>query len=256
MGGDPMKAANTARVALVTGGAGGIGRATAERLAADGVTVVIADLDEAAARVTATEIGSGAQGIGIDVADEASVDAVFEGIAETLGRVDVVVNNAGVLRDNLIHKMTVDDWELVLRVHLRGAFLVSRAAQRIMVPQGGGRIISLSSIAATGNRGQSNYSAAKAGIIGLTKTLAIELGRFGITVNAVAPGYIATAMTDATALRVGVDPSEYRAQAAEATPLRRVGSPADVAGAIAFLAGEDASFITGQVLVVDGGLDL
>lgn len=244
------------QVALVTGGAGGIGWATAARLASDGAAVVIADLDAAAAKAAASRIGATAVGLAMDVADESSVDATVAEVADRFGHLDIVVNNAGVLRDNLIHRMTLDDWELVLDVHLRGAFLVSRAAQRSMVAQRGGRIINLSSIAATGNRGQSNYSAAKAGIIGLTKTLAIELGRFGITVNAVAPGYIATAMTDATAARVGVDPHEYRAQAAEQTPLRRVGEPEDVAAAIAFLVSQDAAFITGQVLVVDGGLDL
>lgn len=250
-----MSAVVGRRVALVTGGAGGIGFATAERLAAQGVTVAIADLREDAA-VTAAERLPDAFGIGVDVADEASAERAVDAVVARTGRLDVLVNNAGVLRDNLVHRMSLGDWEIVLAVHLRGAFLMSRAAQRVMVAAGYGRIVSLSSIAATGNRGQANYSAAKAGIVGLSKTLALELGRFGITVNAVAPGFIATDMTDATADRLQLTPEEFRERTAELTPVRRVGTPADVAAAIAFLAGEDAGFITGQVLTVDGGLDL
>ncbi|MGO2751539.1 MAG: 3-oxoacyl-ACP reductase FabG [Pseudoclavibacter sp.] len=244
------------RVALVTGGAGGIGFATAQAFADAGASVVIADLrpdaaDAAAARLTGEHLG-----IEVDVADEGSVERALAEVDKRFGRLDILVNNAGVLRDNLVHKMSLDDWTLVQDVHLRGAFLMSRASQRRMVTARTGRIISLSSIAATGNRGQANYSAAKAGIVGLTRTLALELGRYGITANAVAPGFIVTDMTDATARRVGVDPAGYQRQAADATPVRRVGTPADVASAILFLAGDAASFITGQVLTVDGGLDL
>ena len=250
-----MTGAMAGRVAIVTGGAGGIGFATAERLAGAGATVAIADLRADAAEEAAARLPR-AFGVGVDVSVEADAERAVAAVADRAGGVDILVNNAGVLRDNLVFRMTADDWDLVLGVHLRGAFLMSRAAQRVMVPAGYGRIANLSSIAATGNRGQANYSAAKAGIEGLTKTLAIELGRYGITVNAVAPGYIATDMTDATARRVGVEPEEYRRRTAELTPVRRVGAPDDVAAAIAFLTGEEAGFITGQVLTVDGGLDL
>jgi 3-oxoacyl-[acyl-carrier protein] reductase len=255
MGRVAMTGSFAGRVALITGGAGGIGFATAARFAAQGAIVAIADIRADAAEAAAARLPD-AFGVAVDVADESAVQSAMDAIAERTGRLDVLVNNAGVLRDNLVHRMSVSDWELVLGVHLRGAFLMSRAAQRVMVPAGYGRIVSLSSIAATGNRGQSNYSAAKAGIEGLTKTLAIELGRFGVTVNAVAPGFIATEMTDATAERLGVTADTYRARTADVTPVRRVGIPDDIATAITFLAGEDAGFITGQVLTVDGGLDL
>jgi 3-oxoacyl-[acyl-carrier protein] reductase len=170
-----------------------------------------------------------------------------------LGRLDILVNNAGVIRDNLLFKMTEDDWDMVMNVHLRGAFLCCREAQKHMVAQQSGKIVNLSSRSALGNRGQANYSAAKAGIQGFTRTLAIELGAFGINVNAVAPGFIATAMTDATARRVGVEPEELRQAAAAAVPLRRVGLPEDVAGVVAFLASDDAAYVTGQTIYVDGG---
>lgn len=244
------------RVALVTGAARGIGATTAARFAAEGAAVAILDLDAAAAQETAASLPGPAIGLAADVTDAGSVeDAVTACVAE-FGRLDVLVNNAGVIRDNLLFKMTEDDFDLVLRVHLRGAFLTSRAAQRHMVPAGYGRIVSLSSIAAQGNRGQANYSAAKAGLQGFTRTLALELGRYGITANTVGPGFIATEMTDATARRVGTDPEEYRRQSAEVTPVRRVGDPDDVAAAICFLASEEAGFITGQNLYVDGGLGL
>ncbi|MFE3703267.1 SDR family oxidoreductase, partial [Nocardia tengchongensis] len=167
--------------------------------------------------------------------------------------VDVLVNNAGVLRDNLLFKMSVDDWDLVMSVHLKGAFLCTREAQKYMVKQKSGKIVNTSSVSALGARGQANYSAAKMGIQGLTRTLAMELGPFGINVNAVAPGFIVTEMTDATAARVGVSPEEFRAEAAKITPLRRVGEPADIANVVSFLVSDDASFVTGQTIYVDGG---
>jgi 3-oxoacyl-[acyl-carrier protein] reductase len=245
-----------ARVAIVTGAARGIGAATAERLAADGFDVAVLDLDEAACKDTVgriTETGRRAIAVGADVSDAAAVDAAVTRIADELGAPGVLVNNAGVLRDNLLFKMSDSDWDTVMNVHLRGAFLMSRAAQKHMTEQKWGRIVNLSSSSALGNRGQANYSAAKAGLQGFTKTLAIELGQFGITANAVAPGFIVTDMTAATAARVGVGFEEFQAGAAKQIPVRRVGRPEDVAHTISFLASEGAGFVSGQVIYVAGG---
>jgi 3-oxoacyl-[acyl-carrier protein] reductase len=174
-------------------------------------------------------------------------------VAAELGPPVVLINNAGIIRDNLLFKMSEDDWDTVLGVHLRGAFLMSRAAQKFMVDQRFGRIVNLSSSSALGNRGQVNYSAAKAGMQGLTKTLAIELGQFGVTANAVAPGFIATDMTAATAARVGMSFEDFQAAAASRIPVRRVGQPEDVANVISFLASDGAGFVSGQVIYVAGG---
>ena len=244
------------QVALVTGAARGIGAATATRLAADGAAVALADLDEAQAQATAQQIdpsGERVLALGCNVAESAQVQQMVDRTLERFGRLDILVNNAGITRDNLLFKMGEDDWEAVINVHLRGAFLCARAAQKSMVEQKHGRIISLSSVSALGNRGQVNYSAAKAGIQGLTRTLAIELGPFGVNVNAIAPGFIATDMTDATAARVGMDVESFRAAAADRNPVKRVGFPEDIAAAAAFLCSDEASYITGQTLYVDGG---
>ena len=244
------------RVAVVTGAARGIGAATALQFAREGSAVAVLDLDEQSCAETVDRIkasGGTAIAFGCDVADETQVDAVINKVAGELGGVDVLVNNAGVLRDNLLHKMSVSDWDTVMSVHLRGAFLCSRAAQRHMVAKRSGKIVNTSSVSALGNRGQANYAAAKAGIQGLTRTLAMELGPFNINVNAVAPGFIVTEMTDATAARVGISAADMRAKAAEITPLRRVGRPEDIARVAGFLASDAASFITGQTIYVDGG---
>lgn len=244
------------RTAIVTGGARGIGSATALRLAAEGRAVAVLDLDEGACEETVDKIVAGggrALAVGADVSDAARVEAAVARVAEELGTPTILVNNAGVLRDNLLFKMSESDWDTVLGVHLKGAFLMTRAAQKHMVDAGFGRIVNLSSSSALGNRGQANYSAAKAGMQGFTKTLAIELGKFGITANAVAPGFIATDMTAATAARVGVGFEEFKQAAAAEIPVRRVGTPDDVAGTIAFLTGDAAGFVSGQVIYVAGG---
>ena len=245
------------KVVLVTGAARGIGAATAQRFAAEGAKVAVVDLDERAAQASADGLSAvSAIGVGADVSDASAVAAAVDRVTDQLGGLHVLVNNAGVTRDNLLFKMSEDDWDTVLAVHLRGAFLMSRAAQQVFVTAKYGKIVSLSSVSALGNRGQANYSAAKMGLQGFTRTLAIELGPYGVNVNAVAPGFIVSEMTDDTARRVGMSPEELRDAAAASTPVRRVGQPADIATAIAFLASDEADFMSGQTLYVDGGRKL
>jgi 3-oxoacyl-[acyl-carrier protein] reductase len=247
---------NQARIAIVTGGARGIGAATAIRLAEDGHSVAVLDLDpeQCSGTVEAiTDRGGESLAIGVDVSEERSVAEAIEVVVSGLGEPTILVNNAGILRDNLLFKMTTTDWDAVLGVHLRGAFLMSRAVQSYMRDARFGRIVNLSSTSASGNRGQANYAAAKAGVQGLTKTLAIELGRFGVTVNAVAPGFIQTHMTAATAERMGIALDDLIAGAAAQIPVGRVGQPEDIAHAVSYLVSEAASFVSGQVLYLAGG---
>ena len=246
----------TARVAIVTGAARGIGAATARRLAEDGFAVAVLDLDEGAAKGTVEAIesaGGRAIAVGADVSDADAVQAAVDRVVAELGPPTVLVNNAGVTRDNLLFKMTETDWDTVMSVHLRGAFLMSRATQAHMTAARWGRIVNLSSTSALGNRGQANYSAAKAGLQGFTKTLAIELGKFGVTVNAIAPGFIQTEMTRATAERVGVPFDDFIEYAKKDIPVGRVGQPEDIAHLVSFFVSEGAGFVSGQVVYAAGG---
>ncbi|MEV4942835.1 SDR family oxidoreductase [Streptomyces zaomyceticus] len=251
-----MTGSPTPRVAIITGAARGIGAGVARRLAADGLAVAVVDLDETACQVVVRQIedaGGRALAVGADVSDEKSVEAAVERIAVELGDPAILVNNAGIIRDNLLFKMTAADWDAVMNVHLRGAFLMTRAVQSHMTRAGFGRIVNLSSTSALGNRGQANYAAAKAGVQGFTKTLAIELGAFGITANAIAPGFIETEMTAATAARMDVPFDDFKAAVAKDIPVARTGLPEDIAHAVSYFASEGAGFVSGQVLYVAGG---
>jgi 3-oxoacyl-[acyl-carrier protein] reductase len=244
------------RIAIVTGGARGIGAATATRLAADGLDVAVIDLAEDSTADTVAAISAhGARGIGIgaDVSSAADVERAVQRVVDELGAPTVLVNNAGVLRDNLLFKMSDDDWDTVVNVHLRGSFLMSRAVQKHQVEANWGRIVSMSSTSALGNRGQANYAAVKAGLQGLTKTLAIELGRYNVTANAVAPGFIGTDMLRQTAERMHITYEQLLEGAAKEIPVGRTGEPEDVANAVSFFVDERSSFVSGQVLYVAGG---
>jgi 3-oxoacyl-[acyl-carrier protein] reductase len=242
--------------AIVTGAARGIGAAVARRLASDGFAVAVLDLEESACAAVVADIeedGGRALAVRVDVTDEASVQAAVDRVVAELGAPTVLVNNAGIIRDNMLFKMTLDDWDAVMGVHLRGSFLMTRATQKHMIEAKWGRIINLSSTSALGNRGQANYSAAKAGLQGFTKTLAIELGKFGVTANAIAPGFIATDMTRQTAERMGITFEQFLEGAAKEIPVGRVGQPEDIAATASFLAGEESGFVSGQVIYVAGG---
>ena len=244
------------RTAIVTGGARGIGAAISKRLASDGYAVAVIDLRVEDTSITVDAIvgaGGRAIGIGADVADAAAVASAVARTAAELGAPTILVNNAGILRDNMLFKMTEDDWDAVMGVHLRGAFLMSREVQKHQVEAKWGRVVNLSSTSALGNRGQANYSAAKAGLQGFTKTLAIELGPFGVTANAIAPGFIATDMLRATAERMGITFDQLLEGAAKEIPVRRVGQPEDVATMASFFCSEGAGFVSGQVVYVSGG---
>ena len=233
------------KVALVTGGGRGIGKATVARFAAEGAKVAAADLafdDDVTGLCVET-----------NVTDRTAVEAAVARTVEEHGGLDILVTCAGIIRDNLVHKMTDDDWDAVIATHLRGTFLATQAAQAHMTQHGGGKMVLISSSSAQGNRGQLNYAAAKAGIQGMTKTLAIELGRFNVNVNCVAPGFVTSAMTRQTAERLGLPFEDFQRLSAEQVPLQRIGEPEDIAGVIAFLCSDDAAYVSGQVIYVRGG---
>lgn len=244
------------KVAIVTGSGQGIGRAEARLLATKGASVGIWDWNLELAEETADLIiaeGGNAKAYQVDVTDALMVETTMKRVQSDFGPVAILVNNAGITRDNLLYKMSEDDWDAVMNIHLKGAFLCSRAAQVDMVQQRWGRIVLTSSTSALGNRGQSNYATAKAGLQGLTRTLAIELGPYNITVNAVAPGFIDTEMTRATARRLNLDPEQFKVAIASSVPVGRVGVPEDVAHAVAFFCAPESSYVSGQVLYVRGG---
>lgn len=246
----------TGKVAFVTGGSRGIGKGIVELFAQEGAKVALIDLNEEALSQTTNELrekGYQVYSKVANVVDAEQVEDAVKEVYEAYGSVDILVNNAGVIRDNMLFKMSDSDWQTVMDVHLKGSFNAARAAQKYMVENKYGRIINISSTSALGNRGQANYAAAKAGLQGFTKTLAIELGRYGITANSVAPGFIETEMTMETAARIGISFEQLIQASVSQIPVGRTGKPADIANAVAFFADEKSSFVSGQVLYVAGG---
>lgn len=244
------------RVAFVTGASRGIGKGILELFGAEGAKLAFIDVNEEALVSTTNELrekGYEVYSKVANVADAEQVESAVKEVHETFGSVDILVNNAGVIRDNLLFKMTDSDWDTVMNVHLKGSFIATRAVQKYMVEQKYGRVINISSTSALGNRGQANYATAKAGLQGFTKTLAIELGRYGITANSVAPGFIETEMTKETAARIGISFEDLIEASLMSIPVGRTGKPADIANAVAFFADEKSSFVSGQVLYVAGG---
>lgn len=244
------------QVAVVTGASRGIGKAISKRLASEGAYVYLVDINEDALNETCQQLASqdlSVESVVADITNEEEVTRLFERVEEKQGKIDILVNNAGIIRDNLLYKMSSDDWDNVMNVHMKGTFLCSKYAQKLMVKNQYGRIINLSSVSALGSRGQANYAAAKAGIQGFTKTLAIELGKYNITVNSIAPGFIMTDMTKAVAERIGITFEQLIETKVKQIPVNRAGKPEDIAQAASFFASPASSFISGQVLYVAGG---
>lgn len=244
------------KVVFVTGGSRGIGRGITEWFAEAGAKVAVVDINDEALQEAAEAFernGYDYYTKNVNIVHSEEIETAMEEVAERFGSLDILVNNAGVIRDHMLFKMTDEDWQQVMDVHLKGSFNAARAAQKYMVKNKFGRIINISSTSALGNRGQANYSTVKAGLQGFTKTLAIELGKFGITVNAVAPGFIETEMTKATAERIGMSFDDFVAQRANEIPVKRSGKPADIANAVAFFADDASSFVNGQVIYAAGG---
>lgn len=234
------------RVAIITGAAKGIGKAIAERMAQDNYVTILVDVDKENGETLATKLGESAQFMMCDISNKKAVDALFKKVVDEFGGIDAVVNNAGIIRDNVIWKMPEEDFDKVVDINLKGTWLMCKAAGTLMRDQKRGRIVNIASRAWLGNRGQSNYSASKAGVVGLTRVLALELGKYGVLVNAIAPGLIDTPLTQKL-------PEDVQEKLIEAQPTKSMGQPEDIANAVSFLCDSNTNFITGQTIYVDGG---